>query len=253
MDQDTNTGASDPGWRSLYRIGGAAAIIAGVLFRRNIAAEISLFSAQPSPMTVSGWFELLQSNRLLGLAYLNIFDLVNYVLVALMYLALYLALRRTNQSLMLVAMALGLLGIGVYLASNTALSMLSLSQAYASATSQVEAERLLAAGQALLANIRFVDAGSNPGAGGYLSLLLVAMAGLITSIVMLGGSIFNRATAYVGILAGALDLAYCLVFALLPDVNGEMLALVFIPAAGLSWMVWHILVGWRLIKLGSAG
>jgi len=118
-------------------------------------------------------------------------------------------------------------------------------------TSQVEAERLLAAGQALLAKVRFVDTGANPGAGGYLNLLLVALAGLLVSTVMLQGSVFKRAIAYVGILASALDLGYCLAFALLPDVNGAVLALVFIPAAGLFWMVWHILVGWRLIKLGS--
>ena len=117
MNQVANTVPLDSGWKSLYRIGGVAALIAGVLFRRNIAAEIGLFSKHPSPATVSNWFALLQSNRLLGLSYLNIFDLVNYALVGLMFLALYAVLKRANKSYMAIATTLGFLGIAVYFAS----------------------------------------------------------------------------------------------------------------------------------------
>jgi hypothetical protein len=64
-------------WNGLYRTGGAAALIAGVVFRRNLAAEISLFSSQKQPDTIIDSFTLLQKDRLLGLIYLNVFDLVN--------------------------------------------------------------------------------------------------------------------------------------------------------------------------------
>ncbi|MBN1978158.1 MAG: DUF4386 family protein [Anaerolineae bacterium] len=251
MNQVTSAETSDSGWKSLYRVGGIAALTSGVLFRRNIAAEIGLFTQTPSPATVSGWFELLQSNRLLGLAYLNIFDLVNYALLSLMFLALYAILRRDNKSAMAIATTLGLVGVAVYSASNTAFSMLSLSEQYAAATSD-EQRTLLAAGQALLAINRFSSHGGYPGSGGYMSLLLIAIAGMITSIVMIRSAAFNRATAYVGILASALDLAYCVAFACMPALDSEMLAIAFIPAAGLFLMVWHILVGWRLFHLGKA-
>ena len=33
-----------PTWRTLYKIGGIAALLAAVLFRRNIGAEVSLFT-----------------------------------------------------------------------------------------------------------------------------------------------------------------------------------------------------------------
>ena len=102
----------------------------------------------------------------------------------------------------------------------------------------------------MLAISRFASAGA-PGSAGYLSLLLVAAAGLITSLVMLRSRAFNRATAYVGIVAAALDLAYCIAYLFLPGV--EMLPVFFIPAAGLLLMVWHILIGWRLLRLGKAG
>jgi hypothetical protein len=239
----------DSEWKPLYRTGGVAALLAGVLFRRNLAAEIALFSRHESPATVSDWFALLQSNRLLGLASLNVFDLVNYALVALMFLALYLLLQRTNRSAMVVATALGMVGIAVYFASNTAFSMLGLSDRYAAAMTEAQQTSLLAAGEALLALGRFTAPGSHPGTGGYVSLLLIAVAGMIVSAVMLRSHVFNRATAVVGLLASALDLGYCVGFAALPAIDTELQALLFIPAAGLLWMAWHIMVGWRLTRL----
>ena len=84
-----------------------------------------------------------------------------------------------------------------------------------------------------------------------MSLLLIAVAGMITSVVMIRSAVFNRATAYVGILASAFDLAYCIAFAFVPTVDSELLAVCFIPAAGLLLMIWHIMVGWRLYQLGK--
>jgi len=97
-NQVTHAETTDSAWKGLYKVGGAAALIAGVIFRRNLGVEISLFSQHTPPVTVSDWFTLLQGNRLLGLAYLNIFDIVDYALVGLMFLALYVALRRANES-----------------------------------------------------------------------------------------------------------------------------------------------------------
>ncbi len=252
MNQVANIKTVDAEWKNLYRVGGVAALMAGVLFRRNIAAEIGLFSQQTAPGTVEDWFTLLQSNRLLGLAYLNIFDLVNYALVGLMFLALYIALRRVDKTYMSIAVIVGLVGIAIYFASNTAFSLLALSDQYAAAATEAQRNMLLAAGQALLAINRF-GAGSHPGSGGYMSLLLIAVAGLMASMIMLRGNLFNRVTAYAGILASALDLAYCIAYVFVPAGDNGRLALYFIPAAGFFLMIWHILVGWRLYQLGKEG
>lgn len=238
----------ETGWKNLYIIGGVAALIAGILFRRNIAAEIGIFVNHTSPATVNDWFALLQNNRYLGLIYLNIFDVVNYALLALMFLALYAALKQFSRSSMTVATAFAFLGIAVYFASNTAFSMLSLSDQYAAATTEAQRTLLLASGQAMLAVNRF-SLGAHPGSAGLMSLLLIAGAGMIASVVMIRSSLFKRAAGYVGILACALDLAYCLVYIFAPA-NAELLAVLFIPAAGLFLMVWHIMVGWKLCRLG---
>ena len=250
MTQVTNFETSNSDWKSLYKIGGIAALIAGVLFRRNIAAEISLFSEYKTPINVSNWFALLQSNRLLGLSYLNVFDLANYALVGLIFLALFAALKRVSISYMAIATTLGFVGIAVYFSSNTAFSMLSLSDQYADATTEAQRTSLLAAGEALLVINRFSSLGAHPGSGGYMSLLLIAVAGMISSVVMSRSNVFNRATAYVGILASTFDLAYCITYAFMPSVDSELLSIIFIPAAGLLLMIWHIMVGWRLYQLG---
>lgn len=246
----TDINTVDNHWNSLCIIGGVAALFAGIIFRRNLAVEIGMFVHDPAPVTVNDWFALLQSNRLLGLTYLHIFDVVNYALISLMFLALYVVLKRINRSLMAIAASLGLMGITVFFASNTAFSLVSLSEQYAAATSEAQRNLLLAAGQSMLAVNRFTNPGGQPGAGGYISLLLIAVAGLIISVVMTRSREFKRVTAYIGILATSLDLAYCLAYTFVPGVDTKLLALCFIPAAGLLLMVWHIMVGWRLWKLG---
>jgi hypothetical protein len=139
---------------------------------------------------------------------------------------------------------LGLIGIAIYFASNQALPLLSLSHQYASAITAAQRSMLLADGQTLLTINQF----SSPGR--YLSLLFIAVAGLLTSSIMLRSKAFNRTTAYVGMLAASLDLAYCLAIVLVPAVDGELIAVCFIPVAGLCLMIWHILIGRRLYRQG---
>lgn len=232
-------------WNMLYKIGGTAALVAGLVFRRNIAAEISLFSLIPMPTTASDWFMLLQNHRLLGLAYLNVFDLLDYALVGLMFLALGAVLWQTNRSVAAIATVSALAGMAVCFSSNTAFSVLALSEQYAAATTDAQRLALLAAGQALLA---FSETGVSTGI--YISMFLLAIASLIVSFVMLRSDLFNRATAYVGLLASTLDLLYCITFPFLLATYRTSLALATIPLAGLLWMIWHILVGLRLFQMG---
>jgi len=245
----SNSETVDSSWNNLYRIGGVAALIAALLFRRNLGPEITLFTGQAPPSTVVGWFTILQNNSLLGLSLLNVFDIVNYALVGLMFLALYVVLRRTNKSYMAIATSLGFVGILVYFVSNTSFSMLSLSNQYASATTDTQRSMLLATGQAVL------SIGSDLGAvyqstGIYLSLFLLAVASLIMSAVMLQSNIFGKVTAYAGILASAFDLAYITGLAIVTATDVYLLSVSLLSAAGLLLMIWHLLIGIKLYQLG---
>lgn len=230
-------------WKLLYKIGAIAALVAAVLFRRNISAELSLF-IEAAPQSIVEWYVLLQTNPFIGLASLAVFDLANYVLVGLLFLALTVACWQRNKSLALVALSSGLAGIVVSFASNISLTMLSLSQRYATATSEAQKVELLAVGQTVLATND--PQAAFPGTGAYISLLLIALAGLLFSLVLLRS---NRATAIVGLLASGCDLVYCLTFPLRPAVPVYL----FLAAAGLFWMLWHLLVARILFKCAKGG
>lgn len=241
---------ADASWSSLYRIGAAAALIAALVFRRNLGeAEIPMFTGLAAPSSVAGWFTLLHNNTLLGLTLLNVFDIANYALVGLMFLAVYVVLRQTNKSYTLIAATFSFLGIGVYIVSNSALPMLSLSNQYYSATTASQRSTLLAAGQAVLANGSTLQP-LYQSAGFYLSLLLVAVAGLIMSTVMLQSSIFSKATAYIGIVASAFDLTYLVGSVFVPQTDIYLLGLICMASAGLFVTIWHLLIGLKLYKLG---
>jgi hypothetical protein len=242
MSIQNSAAEGKPALNGLRKAGGIAALIAGILFRRNIAAEISMISRIEAPDTVEGWFALLQKSRFLGLVELNIFDVLNYLLVGLMLLALYAVLRKADRSRMTAALISGLMGIAVYIASNTSLSMLSLSSQYSAAASQAEKDLLLSAGQSMLALLKY-------GTGSFVSLLLIAVSGMLTSIAMQKSRLFGKINVFAGFAAAALDLLYCLAFIFLPSVSADILSVCFIPAAGLFLMIWHILTGVRLCKM----
>ena len=232
-------------WQTLYKIGGAAALLAGLIFRRNISAEILLFTGRSAPGSVADWFALLHNQPLLGMALLSIFDVVDYALLGLMFLAVGIALWQSHKSLASIATVSSLVAIATSFASNNAFSMAALSQQYASATTDAQRSALLAAGQGVLAL-------NNPqtiyqGTGAYVSLLLLALAGLLVSIAMLRSRTFGRASAYVGILASACDLIYCLTFTFAPFLKAYLLA-----TGGLLLMIWHIQIAIKLLQLGKA-
>jgi hypothetical protein len=210
-----------------------------VLFRRNIGAEVSLFTGvEAIPHSAADWYALLQGSPFVGLSFLAVFDLANYALVGLMFLALAAALWQTQKSASAIAIASGLVGIAVSFAANISLTMLSLSQQYAATPRSSPQAALLAAGQTVLATKDPLAV--YPATGAYVSLLLIALAGLLFSVIMLRS---NRATAVVGLLASGCDLAYCLTVFFAPSLRVFLLA-----AGGLFWMIWHLLVARVLLK-----
>lgn len=140
-------------------------------------------------------------------------------------------------------------GILVYLFSTTSLTMLSLSNQYANATTNAQKTALLTAGQAVLA--KGIPGAGYQGLGGLTSLFLLAAAGLIISVVILRSKIFNRITAYVGIMASVFDLAYLSGLAFMPAGVFFLWSSLLIGGAGLLLMLWHLLIGVKLYKLSG--
>jgi hypothetical protein len=227
---------TDSSWKGLYRFGGTTALItiAVVLTEIGITFLPGVQQASASTVTVVDWFTLLQNNWFLGLRNLGLLNIVGAALLVPTFLAVYSALRRDNEAYGALGTILFFVGVAVYLASNRAFPMLSLSGQYASATTDVQRSFLVAAGQAMLA-----EGESRPG------VLLIEFAGLAISMVMLRGKTFSKAVACAGILGNALMMIVEISF--MPPRGVWM---VVAAAGGLSLMTWYLLVGRRLLQLG---
>lgn len=227
-------------WKSLYRIGGMAAILAAVL----LLIEIIVFTIWPQPTTAIGHFTLIESNKFIGLIDFYLLEFIAYILFIPMFFAIYVALKRFNESYMALAIILAIVGITIFLATNNPFSMLSLSNQYMTATTEAQKSMLLAAGQAMLVNT------NQRAVGGFnTGFLLVSVAGLLCSVVMLQGNIFSKKIAYLGILTFAISLVdYFRVIFIPTDV---ILLLVIAILSGILLLIWLIFIGRRLFQLSG--
>lgn len=229
-----------PRWKSLHRIGGIGALIAAAL----LLIEIIVFAIWPQQTTAIDYFTLFQSNKLMGLMDFYLLEMIAYILFVPIFLSLYVAIRKSNESYMFLAVILAIIGISIFLSTNNSFSLLSLSNQYTAATTEAQKSILLAAGQTMI-----VNTGQRAVGGFNMGFLLVSIAGLIVSAVMLKSAIFSKSTAYIGIIAFAISLAdYFRVVFLSSSVA---LTLIIAVTSGVLLIVWFILVGRRLLKLGK--
>ncbi len=252
MSQARDVRGTDPSALSLYRVGGAAALLCALMYLITMAIYIPAYREGAPPSTVVEWFTLLQSNPLTGLFFLGLADVIIVVLWGPMSLALYAALSPINRTWTRIAIPFVFVGMGVYLATNAAFTMLALSQQYAAATSPADKALFLGSGQTILA--------FGQGTGGqYAGMPLVWLAGLIFSVVMRKSQAFGNLTAWLGIvslgfLLGTVPFSG---YTFGPPA-GSALATAVVAVAmlgGLLSLAWYILVGrslWRLWILGYA-
>lgn len=218
-------------WKSLYRVGGAAALASAVF----IPIQVIVFIVWPPPSTVSGWFTLFQSNRFVGLLDLDLLLVADNLLLVPIFLALYVVLRRANESGMAIATALGFVSLVLFVASNPAFEILSLSNQYAAATTDAGRSTFLAAGQAMLASWQ--------GSAFQAAYFVGSVAGIAIGVVMLQSGVFGRAAALMAILGNAVA------FGLYVPVIG-----VYISVFSVMFLeVWYILIARRFFQLGQAG
>jgi hypothetical protein len=184
----------EPTWKPLYRAAGAAALLSIVF----TFLAVIVFIVNPPPTTITAWFDLFQRNSLLGVLDLDLLMLVTYVLMGVVYVALYGALRRGHTPVMALATLCGLASIVTYISSNIAFNMLVLSGQYANATTEAQRSAIRAAGHAMLAIWQ--------GTAYDVSYVLGGVATLLVAAVMLRSHAFGRGTAYVGVVLGVLML-----------------------------------------------
>jgi Domain of unknown function (DUF4386) len=216
-----------PSWRALYRAAGAAALITAVL----VPIQLTVFMAYPLPETVTGWFQLLQDNPLAGLVDLDLLLVVDNVLLVVIALALYVALRPTSPSMTTMATGLWLLAIVLFIASNPALELLSLSDRFAAATSEAQRSAAVAAGEALLAGW--------DGTAFQVGYVVGQLAGIMVGLVMLRSGRFGRAVPYTLVAGNVVGFGLYL-----PTIGLSISAF-----SGLVLWAWYLLIARRFFRL----
>ena len=222
LDQD------EARWQWLYRLGGSAALITAIF----IPLQVVIFMAWPPPTTAQGYFAVFQSNPLIGLLNLDLLLLIDQMLGVVILVALYIALRRTNEAVMAVVLALGLVVAAAYFASNTAVNLLTLSQQYAAASTDAQRAMYLTAGESMLAIYT--------GTAFHVSYILGAVVGTAIGIVMWRSELFSRATASMAVLANVISLG------LYVPVVGLYISIFSV----LFLEIFYILVARRFLQMG---
>ena len=155
----------------------------------------------------------------------DIYFIINNIFVAIIYLALYFSLKQKNESLMIIALMLGLLGISAYLSSNKAFEMLSISNLFYSSASETAKNIFLSTGQTMLSSWR--------GTAFDIYYVLNGITLIIISSVMFKSTIYSNRTAAIGLASGFLMM--------IPSTAGTV-GLVFSLASLIPWIVFSILI-----------
>lgn len=224
------TQAANTSWKNLYYAGGAAALLTIVF----MPIQIAVFILKPLPSTVIGWFNLFQESKIIGLLDLDLLLVADQVLAILVFLAIFAALHKGSLSIMAIGTILAFTSCVLFITSNPAFEMASISSQYAAAETETGRNLFLAAGQALIASWQ--------GSAFQVSYFLGAVGSIIVSWVMLRSGLFSKAAGILGILGNAISLG---LYVPKVGIYISVFSVVFLWA-------WYLLVGVKLLQLGRA-
>jgi len=217
-------------WNTLYKVAGIAALIV-VAF---IPVQMAVFIVNPPPTSVDGWFDLFNTNAIVGLIDMDLLLIIDQVFIALIIMALFQLMKSGSWSLLVIALTLAVLGIASYFASTVCFEMLNLSKQYAVATIDTDKSALLVAGQVLIATWQ--------GTAFIVGYIMEGIAFLIIGFVMLQSNIFNKITAWFGIILGIMSLVP-------PTV--PVIGMFFAIGSLIPLIVWLILVSLKLLRFSG--
>lgn len=226
---DRTTPSTARGWAPLYRAT-AWALTAMVVI---IVVQIAIYVAWPPPTTAEGFLELLAANPVLGLLSLDLLYLVQNLILAVLYVALFVRLRADAATLSTLGLVSGLLGVAAYIPSNPAFELLDLANANASADAEGRAAALGAA-EALVAGYT--------GTAFLVYYVLSGIALLLFAVAILRTSHFSRASGWWGLAAGVLMVV--------PSPAG-VVGMVFALASLVPWTVFVVLLTLRFRRLAA--
>jgi hypothetical protein len=222
--------APDPSWRGLYRAGG----ISAVLFVVPVLVAIVLVVIAPPPLNADGatTLQYVASHQALYTIE-QVLWLAPSVFAAVVFLALYQALKHLNKSYAALGALAGfvswILGLAMPTTGGGAPVLVYMSDQYMRAATAAQHTAFATAAEAFIAQNNITSA----------SGILAPVGILILSLVMFKG-VFPKGIASLGIVTGALGMVS---EALRPIIGPGYLVY------GLLLPAWFLVVGWKLYLL----
>jgi hypothetical protein len=230
-----NSNFSDKSKKTIFTTGGIVSII---FVAYSLCTLLIMTIIGGPPNSIEECFKMLQENKLQGLLRLDILTVFIVPLYYLLFFSLFIALKNTNYGLISIATILVFAGVTLFLSMPSVFSYLNLSDKFATATSDIQKNQLLAAGEAIWSSDIW------HGTGAVIGGILLQSGALLFSIAMLRSTIFTKLTAITGIIMFGFDLLHIIIGLFIPTVGN---ILMFI--AGPIYLLWFPLVGLRLFKL----
>ncbi len=222
-------------WRSLYTIGGVAALLQLVTILAMIVVQAVL---GPKPAGIEEYFAIQQSSPLAAMLrgdFLLLFLIGAYLGT---FPALFVALRQIHPVTVFFATLFTLIAVVLSFSSESTFSLLHLGNQYAAVTSEAMRNQLVAAGEAVVASD-----GWNSSAG-YMTGILLQGGGVMISLVMLQSRDFSKVTAIAGLLGNALDLVQHILHPFTPSLSATIQMLM-----GPFYFVWFPMLARDLFRL----
>lgn len=226
---------NSPSRRTVYWLGG---LVCMILTAYCVSTFLVFVLIGPPPENIKECFTILNENRLYGLLRLDILTIFAMPLYYLLFYSIYLSLKSSNNELATVSTILIFAGLTLFLSCTSVFSILNLSERYAVAFDDSEKSQLLAAGEALFTSDIW------HGTAAFIGGILLQTGGLLFSVAMLKSTVFSRIAAYTGIFVFGLDLIHIIIIFYLPLLSSVLLAI-----AGTFYLLWFLLVGFRLFRL----
>lgn len=245
LDKTMKNEDTEAQWRTICTMGGVFTILALIgIVLDVVIGSITGGNLSALPQTAVDRFAQFQKFPLLGLYNLDLLNIFNQLLLIPTYFALYAAHRKTGNAYAQLALIIFLVGTTIFVTTNTALPMLELGNKYAGATTESQKLLFASAGEAMLAR------GAHGSLGVFIGFVIPNIAGLIMSLAMLSGKVFNKTTSYLGIIGSAFIMLYIVLVTFAPGIKD--MATAFAMPGGLLSIAWMILYALRLFQLGRS-
>jgi hypothetical protein len=237
---DARTAEND--WKSLYCVAGIGVFLAVGLMLLDITLSFTGGDFKVGGLNSVDWFNQFQMNALLGLRNLGFFNVINPILILPLYLVIYQIHRKALPAFATLAWVLFLLGAGVYIANNRALSMLALSHQYAAAATDAQKSLIAAAGTVVLSQAEDFTPGS------FMGFLISNTANILMMSVMIHVGTFDRKITWAGLVGSVGLLIFTICATFIPSIFGP--AMIFALVGGLLSIVWYIFMALKMVQAG---